>query len=383
MSDNNHNNDELCLRQEIEDYLDMERQCTPIIEVETQRQTTEKAYESDSSSDSDTGEHDMKEETTVTNTNVTTTPTGLDGNDEENTMPRSFSCLSTGASAEMYQVSRITNRKKRHGVVFYYVEWKFYPYPTWESSDVLREEGQGLIVNAFESEWQRTHKDTPSQKLMPKKPSKTEAMMRMSYHGEVPLPGPLCWTRWVARTVEKVNTSTRYYVSKIECIVKRHLLDRYFAAYSEAADVRLAYHGTRGENISCIIENGLHVPGTNGVVVQNGSAYGVGIYLAESPNISLSYTRGCGRLIVCAVILGDKHKTTTLKSDSIIVVNNPAQVLPIYLVHINQMSHALIQSMDYHAKIGCSLDVVQEFRHSKRWKETVDWMTLASKNFGY
>jgi hypothetical protein len=48
-----------------------------------------------------------------------------------------------------------------------------------------------------------------------------------------------------------------------------------------------------------IINNGLRIPGTGGVRVVNGSAYGVGIYTANNPQTSVGYTRGVNMMFVC------------------------------------------------------------------------------------
>lgn len=48
------------------------------------------------------------------------------------------------------------------------------------------------------------------------------------------------------------------------------------------------FHGTDPKNIPDIIKNGLLVPGTPGITVKNGAAYGVGIYVARDSHYWLS-----------------------------------------------------------------------------------------------
>lgn len=74
------------------------------------------------------------------------------------------------------------------------------------------------------------------------------------------------------------------------------------AARLDAADeVVLVYHGTRAGAVLPICLQGLCVPGSNGVTVANGSAFGVGIYAAEEPATPLCYARD-GGLFVCVAV---------------------------------------------------------------------------------
>lgn len=71
---------------------------------------------------------------------------------------------------------------------------------------------------------------------------------------------------------------------------------------------------------------GLVVPGTKGVRVANGSAYGVGIYLSSEASYSVNYSVGTGRLLVCAALVGDRHKDCSNPVDHMFVFKNAAQV---------------------------------------------------------
>lgn len=51
------------------------------------------------------------------------------------------------------------------------------------------------------------------------------------------------------------------------------------------------------------MKRGLLIPGfQSGIRVVNGSAYGVGIYLATEANTSLGYVRDGNKMFVCAVL---------------------------------------------------------------------------------
>eukprot|EP00442_Polarella_glacialis_P003298 CAMPEP_0115066740 /NCGR_PEP_ID=MMETSP0227-20121206/10984_1 /TAXON_ID=89957 /ORGANISM="Polarella glacialis, Strain CCMP 1383" /LENGTH=540 /DNA_ID=CAMNT_0002452693 /DNA_START=96 /DNA_END=1718 /DNA_ORIENTATION=- len=71
------------------------------------------------------------------------------------------------------------------------------------------------------------------------------------------------------------------------------------------AAVVLGYHGTAERNLGSIFKRGLLVPKKqNGVSVANGSAHGVGIYLAESgaDNLSRGFLRGSTKMLICGVV---------------------------------------------------------------------------------
>jgi hypothetical protein len=96
----------------------------------------------------------------------------------------------------------------------------------------------------------------------------------------------------------------------------------------------MTFHCTRESNVSGIIENGLVIPGSlPGVTVQNGSAYGVGIYTARTPQIS--YCSGGRFLFVCAALVGERFTTTTKMTGDMIILFDSAQILPCFLVEFN------------------------------------------------
>eukprot|EP00760_Papus_ankaliazontas_P011829 PhM_4_TR15065/c0_g1_i1/m.500 len=338
-------------QEDVDIYLDMVRSCGPVVAIATRRCGSEVIVDDSSSSSGEEGD-DADRQDCVYDDDV-------------------MSYMTSGASAEQYQVSRILNRKQRGGVVYYHVEWKFYPHTTWESGDVLRDEGQGLIVNEYEAKWRADHADRPSRKTKPKMPARRRPTQQtkpvdLSTLHDTPLPGPLCWTRWVSHAVQKFHAQSGVLATSIECVVQDHLLRCYLREYSDAVNVRLVYHGTRQGNIYSIINNGLYVPGTMGVRVENGSAHGVGIYLAESPSTSMSYTRGSQKMFVCAVILGVQHFHTTLRDCSIVVVTNPAQVLPLFLIHFETGVQRDANPSDTIDRR--TLAVVKKFRSSASWK---------------
>lgn len=127
-------------------------------------------------------------------------------------------------------------------------------------------------------------------------------------------------------------------------------------------DPVVAYHGTSNARIPSIVRQGLLVPGLgvgSSVSQKTGVGYyGKGIYLSPDPMVSLGYAEGgAARLLVCAVTLGHTYMCDTEMYDAPLqagynshispclveyVAFNPAQVLPVLLVHLQNRAHVRV-----------------------------------------
>jgi hypothetical protein len=129
-------------------------------------------------------------------------------------------------------------------------------------------------------------------------------------------------------------------VQKIEILKNLNLTQRFSKAWNskQYGTPVFVFHGTASKNIISIRKNGLMVPGikynlilgTGGVHVVNGSAYGVGIYLAMDASYSMSYCNGDNQMFACAVLCGKSGVTT--KAGDIIVSFKNELVLPCFLI---------------------------------------------------
>jgi len=124
-------------------------------------------------------------------------------------------------------------------------------------------------------------------------------------------------------------------IEKLEPLtVASHITDRFVNALSNSSvklHVKLVFHGTMTANFPNIQKRGFLVPGKSGVPIVNGNAYGSGIYLSTCPKMSLSYVRDHPKLLVCALLEGDRSKVTS--HGNIRVAKDPAYVLPCYVLH--------------------------------------------------
>jgi len=93
-----------------------------------------------------------------------------------------------------------------------------------------------------------------------------------------------------------------------------------------------AFHGTAEGNLPGICEEGFVIPGRgNKVRVANGSAHGLGIYtaVASNPRLSLNYTRGSRKLLVCGVL--DSSDTQQVKhAGDQMVIFDACRVAPLF-----------------------------------------------------
>ena len=144
-----------------------------------------------------------------------------------------------------------------------------------------------------------------------------------------------------------------YKIGGIENILRSDLAKRFIATqrdinslaknYKRARNfsntLEIVYHGTAVNNLPSIVTKGLLMPGTEGVRVVNGSAFGVGIYVGTSPVVSLSYSNS-SKLLVCALIPGLKStvmsgtKYQIYDGGTFYVVKNASQLLPCYVVNL-------------------------------------------------
>jgi hypothetical protein len=150
---------------------------------------------------------------------------------------------------------------------------------------------------------------------------------------------------------------------KIRTVVKTNLVERFvnFVTRLQAkrgideCPVTMAFHGTSPYNIENILKIGLVVPGTHGVEHATDTGYwGKGIYLSPNASISVSYCRGGGELLVCAIVQGKIFQCTQLihgapltegydshedPSGSEIILFDEAQVVPIFVISFPQLAN--------------------------------------------
>jgi hypothetical protein len=97
------------------------------------------------------------------------------------------------------------------------------------------------------------------------------------------------------------------------------------------------FHGTSdGKVVKEICCNGFKVGGEE-VLIQNGAAYGHGVYTAQGPDTPMTYGKSSSRVILCLGLLGTCGKQgiddSWRPNSDWVVFKDPAQLLPKYVVH--------------------------------------------------
>merc|ERR1719350_884337 len=96
----------------------------------------------------------------------------------------------------------------------------------------------------------------------------------------------------------------------------------------DRGDLSPALHGTRPENLESIYASGL-LEGGDGVRIAHGAAHGNGVYVAnlDNPRLSLGFTYGSNKLLVCGVLHqgGMVHHHGNAK-----VVKDSSNVVPLF-----------------------------------------------------
>uniref|UniRef100_A0A7S1G9J4 RWD domain-containing protein n=1 Tax=Bicosoecida sp. CB-2014 TaxID=1486930 RepID=A0A7S1G9J4_9STRA len=168
---------------------------------------------------------------------------------------------------------------------------------------------------------------------------------------------PLHYVEGLVDILRRMAATRGVHVVRVENTLRQDLAIDFERRCAEIAEKRgaaharvlTAFHGTAERNVASIVRQGLLVPSReSGISVATGSRFGVGIYVSPDPQLSLCYSRGSGRLLVCAVVPGvpfvchtnvwgggrrkgfDSHMSHDGQQ---IVLFKRSQVLPCFVVH--------------------------------------------------
>ena len=226
---------------------------------------------------------------------------------------------------EEWVLEKILKRKaKAAGDWLYLCKWKWYADPTWEARTLLEDEGWGKALAAFDAT--KLPQQTNRQGRV-RKPKEPKPKIFTPTTLEQLCPGSL-------EKVCKQFAACNYSVVRYAPVQNRQLETRFFEAMTGLGPnthfPTILYHGTRKANITPICESGLLIPGHGNVRVLNGSAYGVGIYTARDPHISVGYSTDM-MMFVCLGLIGPRIATTKQAND-IFVFFEERLLVPMWVV---------------------------------------------------
>ena len=288
------------------------------------------------------------------------------------------------------------------GRVEYLCEWKGYVEPTWETKELLEDEGFMREVKAFDEAALR-HLNTPvAPKWSDLSSKEQEACAGRQFtggDGEGPvLKGTI--------KASKVPPVFRYFedTNLIESLASSNLLGDVAAKVKSAGLGFLQYgsimtaprskafletakrlsathrpvilfHGTQLKNIPLIAETGLQVPGTGDVAVVNGSAHGVGIYAATCPTTSVYYCKSNSanlRMLVCVGLVSNNDKDITVR-EGFVVFHRAELVTALWAIDLlqggiyNLPVHVAYKPASLAVGLGCNDQSLQANRvHRQR-----------------
>jgi hypothetical protein len=284
-----------------------------------------------------------------------------------------------GCDDDDWVVDQILAKKRKKWINYYQVKWKGWPTFTWETEEDMEEYGWGDWLVQFETDeinrkrqekrdsclWMllRLRSKAKSHRVHLVQAEKDDRYALYNYHREAcrllgkitndyRSPSPRIsrgepgsfdpdeyWPDYVER-IKEAFRPTGWIAVRIQNIVNPSLQSRFTELFNDPQSgvPVMTFHGTSAECVPGIITGGLRVPGRNGVVVRNGSSYGVGIYMSTAATTPCSYIRGPIMIVVVsATLVGTRFLTSTQSiNGDWIVVSNEEQVLPCYIVEVQQ-----------------------------------------------
>jgi hypothetical protein len=220
---------------------------------------------------------------------------------------------------------------------------------SWESRLWLRDEGYSKQIDEVDRKAAPTryHRPPPACIFESLEPYAVNLAVKIAspnirddWRPALDFLGPHCGFRRVTTTglSPDVVTLASFFARILELAVKdalivtsiRFVVAKTLPPFIEAVKARpkdlagkLLFHGTMSRAVASICRDGLRVPGTHGVTVVHGSAYGVGIYAALRPGVSFAYSEQ-GDMFVCMA-----RGSTTCSTKEFVVYGSDTQITPV------------------------------------------------------
>ena len=230
----------------------------------------------------------------------------------------------------------INNSKVPH----YLCKWKWYAAPTWESRRALLDLGHGDKLRAYDAE----HSDAAARaKRVAKANKKAQYViwcgLPVVANGykhtifEELFPDALSF---ITDSFERTAGTNNLRITSIANVAPPAAAALFLSEWQRLpnSSVVRVFHGTAGSFVPAICSMGLVVPGARGCTVANGSAYGVGIYTARAPDVSIAYTKGSEVMFVCVGLVDASLESAgrVRTPASYCVFFESALVVPVWLV---------------------------------------------------
>jgi hypothetical protein len=132
---------------------------------------------------------------------------------------------------------------------------------------------------------------------------------------------------------------------------------------------QLVYHGTRLDNINNILRYGFLIPNqphpTNSkapiIAIQNGSAYGPGIYCSETASCSLAYLSNANTLLACAAVPKRNDVGNVERSHgNILVLSHVSEIIPLFLIDFQYLNGSSTNQFWFDQRYNKNMNVKED-----------------------
>eukprot|EP00038_Savillea_parva_P003993 m.132840 g.132840 ORF g.132840 m.132840 type:complete len:481 (-) comp11343_c0_seq2:71-1513(-) len=231
------------------------------------------------------------------------------------------------SDSEPWLVEAVLKRRRQKGVTMWLIKWKYVTSPSWELEEDLVEEGHLPLLEEF-----RAKAAAAAAAAAPERPLRKPKKSRPTVFDPCTF-----WPDFHKRVVRRFNDGNLMVTKILHCVppsASAAFVKEWSSLRDEGVPVAPAmlFHGTDDRNWRSISQRGFFIPGTGGVRVVNGSAYGVGIYTGRNPGISCPYVRGQQSMFVCAGLIENKFATSVHRAGDMVIFFRKEQVVPCALV---------------------------------------------------
>lgn len=235
------------------------------------------------------------------------------------------------------------------GHLEYLCKWKGYVEPTWETKELLEDEGFLRECRSYDDAHSvvcRTRVIPSLSDVFPQYAVKQKKLRRESVEynelvfGEMgPLNEMFSLSMDEQRHLLQTNNLNLYGYG---CCATDDNIQRFIKTYrSKQKSHRpiFLYHGSQIANLPSICKNGLRVPRTPRDIT-HGSGYGIGIYAAFSPSVSVRYCHSptACRLLLCIGLVSNNDPNVKMIPNFCVVFRQPELILPVVAMDVHFLS---------------------------------------------
>jgi hypothetical protein len=230
-----------------------------------------------------------------------------------------------------------------HTMYEYLCKWKWYSEPTWESRVVLEDLGLVSQLNAFDAMLRLGNSNTSE--------STTDSLPRRVRAGDVQ---HILGVSSIMASIKqqfcaankKCSSRNQLVFLRYAEVLNRELEERFLHRWRAGLGhitPTVLFHGTRLVNIPSICKTGFKIAGRSGVKIQNGAAFGRGVYTAPTPRMAASFASSDLMFVCLGLVPSHAHephessesqflRMVVTDRGSMIIFHDEALVMPLFVI---------------------------------------------------